>query len=48
MKEESIEKKMLHFFELEKELGDDRIENEDKNNRILARRLYKNFEKSYP
>ena len=46
-KEESTEEKMLLFFELGKELKDDNMGSEDKNERILARRLYKSFEKSY-
>ncbi len=47
-KEESTEEKMLLFFELRKELEDDNIRSRDKNERMLARRLYKSFEKSYP
>jgi len=39
---------MLLFFELGKELGDDHMGRGDKNDRVLARRLYKSFEKSYP
>ena len=39
---------MLLFFELEKELGDERTDNGNKNYRLIARRLYKSFEKSYP
>ncbi len=46
-KEESTEEKMLLFFELEKELGDDYTGSRDKNDRLLVRRLYKSFEKSY-
>ncbi len=48
VKEESTEEKMLLFFELGKELGDDHMGRGDKNDRVLARRLYKSFEKSYP
>jgi len=39
---------MLLFFELKKELEDDNIRSGDKNERMLAQRLYKSFEKSYP
>ncbi len=46
-KEESTEEKMLLFFELEKELEDDSMGRGDKNERMLAQRLYKSFEKSY-
>ncbi len=39
---------MLLFFELGKELGDERMDIGNKNYRLIARRLYKSFEKSYP
>jgi len=39
---------MLLFFELGKELENDCMGGGDKNNRVLARRLYQSFEKSYP
>ena len=47
-KEELTEEKMLLFFELGKELGDEQTQSGDKNYRLIARRLYKSFEKSYP
>ena len=47
-KEELTEKKMLLFFELGKELGDNRTSGSNKNYKVTARRLYKSFEKSYP
>src|SRR6266498_2010823 len=47
-KEESTEEKMLLFFELGKELEDERTDCGNKNYRLIARRLYKSFEKSYP
>ena len=46
-KEKLIEEKMLLFFELEKELEEDYNRGRDKNDRLLAWRLYKSFEKSY-
>ncbi len=46
-KAESTEEKMLLFFELGKELKDDHMRKGNKYNRVLARRLYKSFEKSY-
>src|SRR6266540_505199 len=47
-KEESIEDKMLLFFELGKELEDERTQGGNKNYKVTARRLYKSFRKSYP
>ncbi len=47
-KEELTEDKMLLFFELGKELEDERADIGNKNYRLIARRLYKSFEKSYP
>ena len=48
MKEELTEDKILLFFELGKELGDERTDSGNKNYRLIARRLYKSFGKSYP
>ncbi len=47
VKEESTEDKMLLFFELRKELGDERTQGSNKNYKLTARRLYKSFGKSY-
>ena len=47
-KGELTENKILLFFELRKELGDDYTWNKDKNDKVLARRIYKSFEKTYP
>src|SRR6266542_3501183 len=47
-KGELIEDRMILFFELGKELGDDNIYVGEKNDRLCARRVYKSFEKSYP
>src|SRR6266540_1161830 len=47
-KGELMEDKIILFFELEKELGDDNIYVGEKNDRLCARRVYKSFEKSYP
>src|SRR6266540_1855960 len=46
-KEESTEEKMLLFFELGKELEDERTQGGNKNYKLTARRLYKSFRKSY-
>ena len=46
-KEESTEEKILLFFELEKELGDEYTQGGNKNHKAIARRLYKSFRKSY-
>ncbi len=46
-KEEFTEKKMLLFFELGKELRDDQTQGGNKNYKVIARRLYKSFGKSY-
>ena len=46
-KEETTEDKMLLFFELGKELGDEYTQGGNKNYKVTARRLYKSFEKSY-
>src|SRR6266540_1425561 len=43
-----IEDRIILFFELGKELGDDNISVGEKNDRLCARRVYKSFEKSYP
>src|SRR6266498_5362314 len=48
VKEESTEDKMLLFFEYGKELENERTSGGNKNYRLIARRLYKSFEKSYP
>ncbi len=48
VKEELTEEKMLLFFELEKELGDERTQSDNKNYKVIAWRLYKSFGKSYP
>ena len=47
-KEELTEDKMLLFFELGKELGEEYTLGGNKNYKITIRRLYKSFEKSYP
>src|SRR6266542_2119456 len=47
-KKETTEEKMLLFFELGKELGDEYTLGGIKNYKITARRLYKSFGKSYP
>src|SRR6266511_4385240 len=47
-KGELIEDRIILFFKLEKELGDDNIHVGEKNDRLCARRVYKSFEKSYP
>src|SRR6266542_1909019 len=47
-KGEILEDRLILFFELGKELGDDQIKEGDKNDRLCARRVYKSFEKSYP
>ncbi len=46
-KGELIEDRIILFFELGKELGDDNIYVEEKNDRLYVRRVYKSFEKSY-
>src|SRR6266498_1952861 len=47
VKEESTEEKMLLFFELGKELGDEYTLGGIKNYKTTARRIYKSFGKSY-
>src|SRR6266542_1368870 len=47
-KGELLEERIILFFELGKELGDDHIHIGEKNDRLCARRVYKSFEKSYP
>src|SRR6266542_4099027 len=47
-KGEVLEDRIILFFELGKELGDDNIYVGEKNDRLCARRVYKSFEKSYP
>ncbi len=46
-KGELTEDKMVLFFELGKELGEDTVSIEEKNDKVCARRVYKSFEKSY-
>src|SRR6266542_2255349 len=47
-KGELLEDRIILFFELEKELEDDKIYVGEKNDRLCAQRVYKRFEKSYP
>src|SRR6266542_2471499 len=47
-KGELLEDRIILFFELGKELGNDNICVGEKNDRLCARRVYKSFEKSYP
>ncbi len=47
-KGELMEERIILFFELGKELGEDNIYVGEKNDRLYARRVYKSFEKSYP
>src|SRR6266542_6521830 len=47
-KGELLGDKLVLFFELGKEVGDEKIKDGDKNDRLCARRVYKSFEKSYP
>src|SRR6266542_901074 len=47
-KEESTEDKMLFFFELGKELGDEYTRGGNKNDKVIVQRIYKIFRKSYP
>src|SRR6266498_3697557 len=47
-KGELLEDRIILFFELGKELGDDKICVGEKNDRLCARRVYKSFGKSYP
>ena len=47
-KEESTEEKILLFFDLGKELGEEYTQGNNKNYKTIARRLYKSFRKSYP
>src|SRR6266542_4124601 len=47
-KGELMEDRIILFFELGKELGDDKTYVGEKNDRLCARRVYKSFEKSYP
>ena len=48
VKEELTEDKMLLFFELGKELGEERTSSGNRNYRLIAQRIYKSFGKSYP
>ena len=45
---ESTEKKMLLLFELEKELGEEYTRGGNKHQKLIAQKVYKSFEKSYP
>src|SRR6266542_2246478 len=47
-KGELISERILLFFELGKELGEENVNIGEKNDRLCARRVYKSFEKSYP
>src|SRR6266542_2593166 len=47
-KGELIEDRLILFFELGKELENDKINIGEKNDKLCARRVYKSFEKSYP
>ena len=47
-REETTEERMLLFFELGKELGDEYTQGGIKNYKTIARRIYKSFGKSYP
>src|SRR6266540_1299994 len=47
-KGELLEDRIILFFELGKELGDNKVYVGEKNDRLCARRMYKSFEKSYP
>ena len=47
-KGELISERILLFFELGKELGEENVHVGKKNDRLCARRVYKSFEKSYP
>src|SRR6266498_1228966 len=47
-KGELLEDRIILFFELGKELGEEKIDVGEKNDRLCARRVYKSFEKSYP
>src|SRR6266498_1024712 len=48
VKGELLEDRIILFFKLGKELGEDNIYIGEKNDRLCARRVYKSFEKSYP
>src|SRR6266540_440126 len=47
-KGELISDRMLLFFELGKELGEENVNVGEKNDRLCARRVYKSFKTSYP
>jgi len=47
-KEESIKERMLLSFELEKEMGEERINRGNKYDKFLARKIYKSFTAMYP
>src|SRR6266542_3960561 len=46
-KGELMSERILLFFELGKELGEENVNEGKKNDRLCARRVYKSFEKSY-
>ncbi len=46
-KGELVEDRIILFFELGKELGNENVNVGEKNDRLCARRVYKSFEKSY-
>src|SRR6266498_2677578 len=48
VKGELISERILLFFKLGKELGEENVNVGEKNDRLCARRVYKSFEKSYP
>ncbi len=47
-REKSTKKRMLLSFELEKEIGEDRVNGGKKYDKTLAWKIYKNFEIMYP
>jgi len=47
-KEHLTKEKMMFLFELEKELDSEYTYEGDKNIKVQARQIYKNFEKLYP
>ncbi len=44
---ESTKEQMLLLFELEKEIGEDRVNRGNKNDKTFAWRIYKSFETMY-
>ena len=47
-REESTKERMLLSFELGKEIGEDRVNRENKYDKTLTQRIYKSFETTYP